>query len=1451
MSRSISGRASLVSHTIVGHTIVSHPGERPAPRASMGMLARCLGNVAVSLALSLALMGTPASAQDGSLDIYPAWRSAAVNGVISETDIRGLLSAKFGANGPSPTEVAGLLDAVTANGGKVGTGYNIDKLITTVIGFDSAGILAENATPPASANGSPSATPDQIKAALPSGLNPTEVANFIASLPMTNGVVLLSDAQAAIKAFVLAGHTGLGETGQHGGYGEVVTNNGGNTQTGGTGSGGTQTGGTGSGGTQTGGTGTGGTQTGGTGTGGTQTGGTGTGGTQTGGNSGQSSCTSNTSYMSCRTPVTNALFVNVYGAGAPAFQNDQAVSTAGTQQPGIVVLNGNYDVIFKNTAQIKTTGDMSNGINVFGVNGAISLENTAAITTSGFQSQGLTVNGGAAAPGATYGDVSVRNSGAISTSGDQSTGITVSQVGGNVIVVNSGVITATGAGASGIQARSSGNAAPSFDVTTGQWITSNVVGGSVSVNNSGAITIGGEQATAIFGQSAAGKLTIENSATLTILSKNYGVGIGAVSGQPGAQFVSDGQPVVIPAVAGGDIGVKNSGAIQVSGNKSVGIIADSLGGNVAINNSGTIELRGSMASAIQSNTDVGTASVINSGALKLGAGASNRGIGAGSGDEQNGHAGGSMSINNSGAVTGSGDGQYGLRAVGAGSITILSSGAISLFGADAKGIDGSAFGTGLTTTITSNAAITMGGAGSVGIWGYNNSSGLTMTSTKDIIANAANSYGIAAIGFEGASITINIDGGKVSGGSGSAAFGVGQSATDDKALHGSAGILVLGGGNNVITNKGLITAANGQAISIVSGTYSYTSTNPETQQTSVKQVVIPIGNNKLLNYADIAGRITMGNGNDQIFNSGKITGDIALGGGTTAVGNLKGGTIAGNITSVEKSAVAIANSGTFTGNVNLGAGGKNGIENLDGGTINSLASIYLGQGNSFTNAGTLSPGGVGVIQSTTITGNFIQTTTGRLVVDINGATNKSDQLTVTGTAKLAGSVIVNVMDFSQVVKSEYKIVTAAGGVTTNGLGSTPYSAADTVGYKFGTDVRGGTDLILTAQKQSDLATIANSGAQAVGATAGSSQSANLGQVGGALAQAENAGNAALQPLVNAIRLQSDPKAAADTLNRLIPQNQGGQSSSTTNSGQAFGNAMLSCTERKGEYAYTQEGQCYYAKATVRRLDREATSDGAGVKEDGVEFMGGVQVALWNQVRLGFALGYESTSSKSFDQNQQLGATTGARTHAGVVIKDQWGPINAYLNLGGSFGSYDHKRFVNLAGIGQTATASQDVFSGINRLRFSYLSDMGPWYFKPLIDIGATYINAEGFTEQNAGAANLRVNGYDKWMFSVMPGIELGGQMRDSRDTIYRPYVRLGATFFDNQTYNITANFDGAATGLAPFIVTSKLDTIFADVEVGVHILTTSGFNIRLDYEGRFGEHSMQNAGTLKASIPLQ
>jgi hypothetical protein len=104
----------------------------------------------------------------------------------------------------------------------------------------------------------------------------------------------------------------------------------------------------------------------------------------------------------------------------------------------------------------------------------------------------------------------------------------------------------------------------------------------------------------------------------------------------------------------------------------------------------------------------------------------------------------------------------------------------------------------------------------------------------------------------------------------------------------------------------------------------------------------------------------------------------------------------------------VNNFGTVTGNVILGSN-SNAFNNMAGGLFAPGAIVDLGAGNVLTNAGTLSPGGAGVIQATALTGNLVQTATGRLFTDINLAGGTSDRINVSGTTSLAGAVQVQVV----------------------------------------------------------------------------------------------------------------------------------------------------------------------------------------------------------------------------------------------------------------------------------------------------------------------------------------------------------------------------------------------------------------------------------------------------------
>jgi uncharacterized protein with beta-barrel porin domain len=352
----------------------------------------------------------------------------------------------------------------------------------------------------------------------------------------------------------------------------------------------------------------------------------------------------------------------------------------------------------------------------------------------------------------------------------------------------------------------------------------------------------------------------------------------------------------------------------------VGILvdtADNLASAVTVTSTGNITTAGSNASGIVASGS-GAVTVTSTGNIATAGANANGIIAEGSGT-------GAVTVTSSGNITTAGNQAVGIYAAGtSGAVTVTSIGNITTTGNYTNGIYATSA---AAVTVTSTGNISIAGGGAVGILAVG--AGVTVTSTGNITTAGNNSFGIFAHST-GGPITVTIDSGTVSGGTGT-----------------GAGIDLEGGSTNTLTNFGTVTALSGLAIK---------------------------GNT----------------GNNTVNNFGTVIGNVILGSGTNAFNNMA--------------------SGFF-----------------DSGT-----TVNLGAGNALTNAGTLSPGGAGVIQTTALTGNLVQSGTGIFLTDINIAGATSDRVNVSGTANLAGAVRLQVSNLA-LGPWQQTIVSAAGGTTNNGL----------------------------------------------------------------------------------------------------------------------------------------------------------------------------------------------------------------------------------------------------------------------------------------------------------------------------------------------------------------------------------------------------------------------------------
>ena len=272
----------------------------------------------------------------------------------------------------------------------------------------------------------------------------------------------------------------------------------------------------------------------------------------------------------------------------------------------------------------------------------------------------------------------------------------------------------------------------------------------------------------------------------------------------------------------------------------------------------------------------------------------------------------------------------------------------------------------------------------------------------------------------------------------------------------------------------------------------------------------------------------------------------------------------------------------------------------------------------------------------------------------------------------------------------------------------------------------------------------------------------------------------------------------------------------------------------------------WARLSGREFDQDRTTQTLGIEETSFQAAGGAQVALGPVWRLGGALGYEH-SNLDTDTNAKA---EGDRFNGGAVVKYNPGPLLLAAAVSGSLGSYDTDRRIAFPGFGAKASGNNDIDTVDGRFRAAYQLGSGNWYLKPMVDLDATHINLDNVKESGAGGVGLAVRGNDETVFSATPALELGAQFGSPGGTLVRPYVRGGATFFDDPDFVLLASFEGAPGGVGPFRIATSTDDVVADVSAGFDVIGADGASFRLYYDGRFGDTVEEHAGGIKGTWPF-
>ncbi|RST86918.1 autotransporter domain-containing protein [Aquibium carbonis] len=517
----------------------------------------------------------------------------------------------------------------------------------------------------------------------------------------------------------------------------------------------------------------------------------------------------------------------------------------------------------------------------------------------------------------------------------------------------------------------------------------------------------------------------------------------------------------------------------------------------------------------------------------------------------------------------------------------------------------------------------------------------------------------------------------------------------------------------------------------------------------------------------------------------------------------------------------VDNYGTIAGNVLLGPW-SNPFNNFAGALFNMGSTVNIGADSTLSNHGTLSPGGEGVVQTTTLTGILVNEATGTLLFDVDIENATTDRLNVTNTAALDGNLRLNFVSATGTPGS-YTIVTTGEGVTSQSLTLlNPFVLADIATVNNGNDV----ELSIHGFDFSP---------------AGMSE--NASSIGNAI-QTSIQGNGALEPIAVALLNLQTPEEAEDAFEQLSPNTYVADQIGSVDSIATFSNSMLSCRMASGENAFGAEGECAWGRAVYSAYDLAANGDNSGFNSRSVEMMGGVQVAVPDTAwRLGGSVGFQAS-----EQDGNNGSSSeGSSFTVGAVAKYAPGPYLFAASVAASRGNYDTLRPIDIGNFTDLLSGETDVTTVSGRLRAAYTMEQGAFYLRPMVDASATYVRTGAFTE-TGGVASLSVGAVENTVLALMPAIEIGGQVSVGEDMLLRPYLRGGASVYSGNEYSLTGSFTADGNAAAPFTVTSSSEDVLWTVSTGVDLLRGDVGTLQIFYEGAFGEHTTINSGGAKFSV---
>jgi uncharacterized protein with beta-barrel porin domain len=848
----------------------------------------------------------------------------------------------------------------------------------------------------------------------------------------------------------------------------------------------------------------------------------------------------------------------------------------------------------------------------------------------------------------------------------------------------------------------------------------------------------------------AAPVTVTGNTIVTAGNDAYGVLAQSIGGGGGVGSLASGLTGVVPGQG-------------LSYNVGGGSDASGAGNVVTVNQNGALVTSGARSFGIVAQSIGGGGGI----ATNAGANISSTQLQFNAG--QNDGVGGNVTVNlgsstSSGSVTTSGAGAWGILAQSIG-------GGGGFIGDPSLNLSGP-----VSNTLPYISGSNPANAGTVTVNLYGN-----------IVTSGANAHGVFAQSIGG--------GGGVAAGCNACAQAVAVSGNSQQIYNNLPTPTYSGAGNNVFINQysGMIAATGVGSIGIVA-------------QSSGNQT----GTNGM--YLSLSGSV-IGGTNTGYTGAGVGAAGILLSGGGAVSGNnniitVNSGGSVSTIDGISGTAITtsygltdVYNSGVITGDILLGSN-PGAITNNQGGVLNTGPTIVA---SSLTNSGTLNVGGAQAVGTTSLTGNYTQTSGGVLGVIINSlASQQASLLNVSGSAQVGGQVQPSALNL---LPGTYKAIAA------NSLSSTATGSTGLFNWTVSTTANS-----LSITPSANLASPAG-----VSLTPSQASLAQTLQTAWTTANPAFARDFAKLSGVSAAQYPG-------ILNSLSAASTQAHASALSASSGTMLSAPLSCPVFTEASTIINEDSCAWGRVSGARSKQSNVADASGYTSNNMTTRFGGQRAIAPGWFLGGAFGFGQNWTK-----MDGGSTGGGHIFEGsAALKYSDGPwlVAVSATLGG--GAHTTNRTINLPWVSTVLSSNQNVFLAGGRLRTAYEFAFGNFYTRPYLDLDLVHVGTDHFRESGPADLALDVQASNHTGVVIWPMVEFGLRQDFGDGFILRPYVAGGFSYEPDPTRKVSSSFigempwDGTSTSYIhnPYFQGS--------LEAGLQLYQAHGFEVRAGYSARDG-----------------